>query len=121
MTINVLVVEENHGVAEAPLVEHGRRANAARAARSARGCKSVPTVTLTRRAGRLRVHVAGLEAQTAAERQMTVTRLMSTLHITAAPPVEIVVDEAPVMRRKRRALGGASERSMRCNATTPPA
>jgi hypothetical protein len=90
------VVESCEQAAAAQLFEHGRRAEASVADCLPGGTEWVPTVTVTRRAGGLRVHVAGLEALTAQERQAAVVRILSALHVfdKSARTVDVVVGEA---------------------------
>lgn len=90
------VVEPCEQAAAAELVEHGRRAEAAVTDCSLDGSKCVPTVTVTRRAGGLRVHVAGLETLTAQDRQAVVVRILDALHVfdRSARTVDVVVGEA---------------------------
>lgn len=92
------VVESCERAAAAELVEHGSRAEAAVTAGLPEGSDCVPTVTVTRRSGGLRVHVAGLEALTAQERQAAVVRTLTTLHVfdRSARTVDIVVSEERV-------------------------
>jgi hypothetical protein len=91
------VVESCEQAAAETLAEHGRRAEAALAdcIPDGRGC--VPSVTLTRRSGALRVHVAGLDALTAREQHAVVVRILSTLPVSdrSARTVDIVLGEAP--------------------------
>ena len=96
MTLNVLVVEGDTGAPAADLLEHGRRAEVVVADYLPGGGECVPTVTLTRRAEGLRVHVAGLAGLTAHDRQAAVVRILTSLRVfdRSARTVDVGVDEA---------------------------
>ena len=90
------VVESCEQAAAAELVEHGRRAEAVVADYLPGGGECVPTVTVTRRAGGLRVHVVGLDGLTAHDRQAAVLRILAALRVfdRSARTVDVVVGEA---------------------------
>ena len=91
-TYNVVAACEEAAAGE--LVAHARRAEAVIADTDG---ASVPTVTVTRRDGGLRVRVAGLGGRSAGERQAAAVRILGALHHIdrAARTIDVVLDDRP--------------------------
>jgi hypothetical protein len=91
------VVDAVEEAAGADLREHARRAETAIIAGLPEGSECVPTVTVTRRAGALRVHIDGLHTMTAQVWQAAAVRVLSALHQfdRSARTIDIVLGQRP--------------------------